>query len=79
MSRRGLRGGEAVKLRYLDKNTRCFLLIFLSFLWTSSGYLTWTYHLLGFLPSSSVDLSTEVAGYLFQALGLVLFSLAVEK
>ena len=37
------------------------------------------YHLTSFLPTASVDLATEVVGYLFQALGLLIFALAVRR
>ena len=38
-------------------------LIGLCFLWTSSGYLTWMYHLLNFYPATSVDIYTEIVGH----------------
>ena len=55
------------------------LLIGLCFFWSGSGYLTWMYHLLDFYSASSVDVLTEVVGYLFQILGLVLSSYYVWK
>lgn len=54
-------------------------LIGLCFLWTGSGYLTWLYHLLDFYPASSVDIYTEIIGYLFQICGLILFSFCIKK
>lgn len=63
----------------LTQKTSCFLLIFLCFLWTSSGYLSWLYRLMDFVSGTSVDLLTEVVGYLFQALGLLLFALIVRR
>ena len=63
----------------LTQKTSCFLLIFLCFLWTSSGYLSWLYRLMDFVSGTSVDLLTEVVGYLFQALGLLLFALTVRR
>ena len=63
----------------MTQKTNCFLLIFLCFLWTSSGYLSWLYRLMDFISGPSVDLLTEVIGYLFQALGLLLFALAVHR
>ena len=50
------------------------LLIGLCFLWTGSGYLTWMYRLLEFYPTASVDILTEVVGYIFQIIGLISFS-----
>ncbi|MDD5982685.1 MAG: LuxR family transcriptional regulator [Solobacterium sp.] len=62
----------------LKTNLQCSLIIALCFLWTSSGYLYWMYHLLDYLEPSKVDLLTEVIGYLFQALGILLFALAIK-
>lgn len=56
----------------------CFLIGF-CFLWTGSGYLTWMYRLLEFYPSASVDVLTEVVGYLFQMIGLISFSLYCKR
>ena len=39
----------------LKTNLQCSLIIALCFLWTSTGYLSWMYHLLDFAESSSVD------------------------
>ncbi|WP_235223030.1 helix-turn-helix transcriptional regulator [Oscillibacter valericigenes] len=63
----------------LTQKTNCFLLIFLCFLWTSSGYLSWLYRLMEFTSGVWVELLTEVVGYLFQALGLLLFALIVRR
>ena len=62
----------------LKTNLRCSLIIALCFLWTSTGYLTWMYHLLDFTESSTVDWLTEVIGYLFQAAGLFLFGIVLK-
>lgn len=45
-------------------------LIGLSFLWTGCGYLSWMYHLTDYFTGCTVDMLTEVAGYLFQAAGM---------
>ncbi len=63
----------------LKTNLQCSLIIALCFLWTSTGYLSWMYHLLDFAESSSVDWLTEVIGYLFQAFGILLFSLVIKQ
>lgn len=63
----------------LKTNLQCSLIIALCFLWTSTGYLSWMYHLLDFVESPSVDWLTEVVGYLFQALGIFLFSLIIKR
>lgn len=62
-----------------NTNLRCSLIITLCFLWTSTGYLTWLYHLLDFDESLSVDFLTEVIGYIFQAVGLLVFSLFIKQ
>ena len=49
-------------------------LIGLSFLWTGCAYLSWFYHLADFYSTGSVDMLTEVVGYLFQAAGLLAFA-----
>ena len=63
----------------LKANLQCSLLIALCFFWTSTGYLSWMYHLLDFAESSSVDWFTEVIGYLFQAFGIFIFSLVIKQ
>lgn len=65
---------------YFNKTTiyTC-LLIALCFLWTASGYLSWMYHLLDFYPSQNVDVLTEVVGYTFQVLGLVIVAIGEKK
>lgn len=50
-------------------------IIALSFLWTSCGYLTWLYHLLELTTSNNADFLSEIIGYLFQALGILLIAL----
>lgn len=60
-------------------NLQCSLIIALCFLWTSTGYLSWMYHLLDFAESASVDWVTEVIGYLFQAFGIFIFSLVIKR
>ncbi|MBQ6430377.1 MAG: helix-turn-helix transcriptional regulator [Oscillospiraceae bacterium] len=62
-----------------SRQTRCLLLIFLCFLWTSAGYLSWLYRLLDMLDGVRVELAAEVAGYLLQALGLLIFALAARQ
>ena len=55
-------------------------LIGLSFLWTGSEYMTWwLYKLPLHFDNTAVDLWSEVAGYLFQVAGILLFALAIKK
>ena len=63
----------------LVTNLRCSLIIALCFLWTSAGYLTWLYNLMNFAESSAVDWLTEVIGYVFQAIGLFVFSILIKR
>jgi DNA-binding CsgD family transcriptional regulator len=56
------------------------VLIGMSFLLTGSCYITWwLYKLPVAFDSTSVDILSEVVGYLFQALGIVLFSICVRR
>ena len=59
-------------------NLQYSIIIALCFLWTSTGYLSWMYHLLDYVDASSVDWLTEVIGYIFQAVGLLSFSLVLK-
>ncbi|MCR5107660.1 MAG: helix-turn-helix transcriptional regulator [Lachnospiraceae bacterium] len=66
--------------KYLNpKNNKCLWIIYICFFWTGSSYLSWLYHLADFISGIRVDLATEVVGYLFQALGIFLYSMAVRK
>lgn len=51
------------------------LLVFLSFLLTSTGHLAWMYHLMTFVSAQTSDLITMVAGYALQAAGVGIFAL----
>lgn len=62
----------------LKANLRCSIIIALCFLWTSTGYLTWLYHLLDFVESTSVDWMTEVIGYIFQAVGVFVLGFYIK-
>lgn len=63
----------------LRTNLRCSLIIALCFLWTSAGYLSWLYNLSDFTEPSNVDWLTEVIGYVFQAIGLLLFMVLIKR
>ena len=63
----------------LSRNSRCFLLILILFLWTSCGYLSWLYRLMALMDGTAPEWASEVIGYLLQALGLLAFSLAVRR
>lgn len=55
---------------FTRRNLRCFLLVFLCFFLTSSGYLSWLYHLMTFVSPKAADLLTMGGGYAMQAAGL---------
>ncbi|MBP3506209.1 MAG: hypothetical protein J6K43_07395 [Lachnospiraceae bacterium] len=62
----------------LLKNIQYGSIIALCFLWTATGYLSWMYNLLELTSTASVDWLTEVIGYIFQALGLLCFSILLN-
>lgn len=55
------------------------LLIFLCFLFTGSAYITWLYHLTAMFGSISADWMSEGVGYVFQALGILIFALMIKR
>ena len=55
------------------------VLIALCFLLTSTGWLSWEYHLLTQIPAETSDLCTMVAGYLLQAAGIGFFAVILRK
>lgn len=58
------------------------LIIGLSFLWTGSAFLSWVYNVAALLePMGHIDLLellTEGVGYVFQAIGILIFSLFIR-
>lgn len=58
---------------------KCLALIAVTFFLTSSGYLSWLYHLLRFVNSPTADLWTMGAGYCAQVVGLGLFALMMRS
>jgi len=53
--------------------------IFLCFLLTSVGYLSWTYHLAELFPSGTMEIISMVVGYILQAIGLGVFYYIMTK
>lgn len=49
------------------------------FLLTSIAYLAWTYHIMDMTEAPVADIVTLVIGYLFQAVGIGLFSLMMRR
>ena len=62
-----------------NKQIQDSAVIALCFLLTSTGYLAWTYNTLGLSDAAVSDALTLVAAYLFQAAGIVLFSLTARR
>ena len=54
-------------------------LIALCFLLSSTGWLSWEYHLLTHVPAASADCFTMVIGYLLQALGIAVFAVLSHR
>ena len=58
---------------------RSLILILLAFFLTSSGYLSWLYHLMTFVSAPNADLLSMGAGYGMQALGVLFFALIAYR
>ena len=56
-----------------EKQLACFSLIFMGFLLTSCGYISWMYHLMSFFSSVIADSLTMGCGYVLQAVGIGIF------
>ena len=50
------------------------LIIGICFFWTGSGYITWMYHMMKYHPLEKIDMYSEVTGYLYQCVGLIIFA-----
>ena len=70
------------KINRVWNNIIAILVIGLSFLWTGSAFLSWVYNVAALLePINRIDLLellTEGVGYVFQALGILIFSLFIK-
>ena len=64
---------------FIRQNAAVIAMIGLCFLLTSTGYLAWTYHIMTLTGTPVSEAVTLVAGYLFQAAGIGLFSLLVMR
>ena len=63
----------------LKSVVKAFLLIFIGFSFTSAGYISWIYNLVNYVSATTADFAGEVAGYLFQAIGIGLFIWYVKR
>lgn len=59
-------------------DVRTFAVVASCFLLTSVGWLVWVYHLMSIMPVGSVDLATQVAGYLSQAVGIGIYAAVIH-
>lgn len=66
------------KIKY-SSTIRNIIVIGLCFLWTSSGYLSWLYNLMRYTSLYNADILSEVVGYIFQALGIGVYSVLLRK
>ena len=64
---------------FARQNASVIISIGLCFLLTSIGYLAWAYHIMALTETPVSEAVTLVAGYLFQAAGIGLFSLLVMR
>ena len=58
---------------------RCFALIAFSFFLTSSGYLSWLYHLMPLVSAGQTDLLSMSVGYAAQAAGILMFCVLIYR
>ena len=58
---------------------RCLLVVFLCFSLTSASYLSWLYHLMGFISPEATDALSLVVGYTLQAVGIGLFAAIARR
>lgn len=58
---------------------RSVAVIALSFLLTSTGWLSWEYHLMDQIPAGMSDMCTMVIGYLLQAAGIAAFAFICRR
>ena len=61
-----------------SRNFIGFLYIFLGFSLTSAGYISWLYHLMEVETTWDVDVISTVVAYLFQAVGIGIYTLFVR-
>ena len=60
-------------------NLQCAAVIAVLFLLTSTAYMAWTYHIVELAAVPVSDVVTLVASYLFQAVGIGLFSVLLRR
>lgn len=70
----------AIRRRFADSSDiNCAVLIALCFLVTSTGWLSWEYHLLNQITAGATDVCTMVIGYLLQALGIAVYEMILHR
>ena len=70
---------SAARSEDLHPAVQCTAVIALCFLLTSTGWLSWEYHLMEQIPTGTTDMCTMVAGYLLQAVGLVICAFCLRR
>ena len=70
----------AIRRKYLDtSDINCTVMIALCFLVTSTGWLSWEYHLLDQITAGATDVCTMVIGYLLQAAGIAGYEMILHR
>ena len=70
----------AIRRKYLDtSDINCTVMIALCFLVTSTGWLSWEYHLLDQITAGATDVCTMVIGYLLQAAGIAVYEMILHR
>ena len=69
----------AIRRRFADSSDiNCAVVIALCFLVTSTGWLSWEYHLLDQISVGATDICTMVIGYLLQAAGIAVYEMVLH-
>ena len=70
----------AIRRRFADSSDiNCAVVIALCFLVTSTGWLSWEYHLLDQISVGATDICTMVIGYLLQAAGIAVYEMVLHR
>ena len=70
----------AIRRRFADSSDiNCAVVIALCFLVTSTGWLSWEYHLLDQIFVGATDICTMVIGYLLQAAGIAVYEMVLHR
>ena len=70
---------SAARTEDLHPALRSTAVIALCFLLTSTGWLSWEYHLMEQIPAGTTDMCTMVIGYLLQAVGIAVCACCLRR